>query len=266
MRGNVFDGVNRVENDVLVAGYIVEAHLVEIGIRVRLVDARSVVDCAAVVNNVCVKGAATKLGQTFVKDGVWIGENGEQRTARVAKVVNHKELAARHGEGAGAEDVPDVVGCAAQGGAHAEKGTGKGSKVDALEVVEDALCVEQADGVAGDEATVAVADHGKLCNLAAAGLNGVEFLLDLGADALAAQLGAIVGEGAAVALGAEDVELVGGVFGAESFGNVSHVVGIAPELLVGAERIGCQLRVFAPSCVGLEPNEEIMTSGNVADS
>jgi len=85
----------------------------------------------------------------------------------------------------------------------------------AFEAVEDAFRVEQADGVARDQASHRVAHHAQLGDVAAAGLDSGQLVLDLDAHALAARLDAIVGEVAGVGLNNEEVELVLVVLGAE---------------------------------------------------
>lgn len=58
----------------------------------------------------------------------------------------------------------------------------------------------------------------------------MQFLLDLETNSFAAEFDAIVGEGAAVSLSAQNVELVGGVLGTQGFGNAGHVIWVAPQL------------------------------------
>jgi hypothetical protein len=92
--------------------------------------------------------------------------------------------------------------------------------------------VQQADGVARNQPAERVADDAQLGDAAAAALDGPQLVLDLDAHALAAELDAVVGEGAAVALDRQDVQLVGRVLGAQAGGDGGHVVGVAPELRV----------------------------------
>ena len=111
----------------------------------------------------------------------------------------------------------------------------------ALEVVQHAAGKEQADGVARDEPAQRVADDAELLDVPPFALDHLQLLLDLEAHALSAALDAVVGEGAAVALGHEDVDLVARELGAEGLGDRGHVAGVAPELDGGENGSVCVL-------------------------
>jgi hypothetical protein len=102
------------------------------------------------------------------------------------------------------------------------------SSYHALDIVQDAPGKEQANGISCDQPPERIAGNAKLGDVAALALDYVQLLLDLQADALAAALDAVVGEGAAVAFRHEDVDLVGGVPCAEGLGDRGHVVWVAP--------------------------------------
>jgi hypothetical protein len=102
------------------------------------------------------------------------------------------------------------------------------SSYHALDIVQDAPGKEQANGISCDQPPERIAGNAKLGDVAALALDYVQLLLDLQADALAAALDAVVGEGAAVAFRHEDVDVVGGVLCAEGLGDRGHVVWVAP--------------------------------------
>jgi hypothetical protein len=132
-------------------------------------------------------------------------------------------------EGSGTEDVPDGVVEADQRSAHAEMGCGEGGEVDGGDFVKDALVVEYADDIAGDQASKGVARYAQLGDVDALGLQTIELFLNLLGDTFAANLDAIVGEVASVALGHEDVDLVLGVGFEEGGLDIIQVVWVSPE-------------------------------------
>lgn len=75
-----------------------------------------------------------------------------------------------------------------------------GQAYHALEVVENSLCIQQPNSIARHQTTKGVSNNAQLGDLASLLLNGAQFLLDLGANPLAAALDAIVGKTSAVSL------------------------------------------------------------------
>jgi hypothetical protein len=106
----------------------------------------------------------------------------------------------------------------------------KGSSVayHALELVQHAPGEKQPNGVSRHQPPERVANNAQLLDAPAPAPDLFQFLLDLEADALAAELDAIIGEVAAVALRDEDVDLLGREPVAQGFGGGPHVVRVAP--------------------------------------
>lgn len=147
-------------------------------------------------------------------------------------------------EGSCAQYVPDMAGVASKGCSDAEMWSSKGREVlpnlsvivihlslrstyNWFDLLEDALVVEEANGIASDQTTERVAGDAELGD-------GVPFLpqlfepsFNLVCDSLASYLSAIVSEAAGVALGDKDVEI------RVSFANgsceVLQVVRVAPK-------------------------------------
>lgn len=230
MGRNVLDRVDGVQDDILVALDVVDAYFGQIREGICLGNGGGIVDGASIVDDIGVEHATLELSQSFVEDGVSVGQDGQQRATGVAELVDGEELTARGGQCSRAQDVPQVVCRTVQRGSHTEEGASKGSEGHALEVVQDALCVQQADGIACDESSQAVAHHAYFFDLATAALDGLHFLLYFETHSFAAEFDAIVGEGAAISLGAQNVELVGGVGSTQGFGNTGHVVWVSPQL------------------------------------
>lgn len=90
--------------------------------------------------------------------------------------------------------------------------------------------MQQADGIACHQPAQRVADDADARNVAAPGLDVGQHLFDLGADALAARLDAVVRKGPAVALGHQEIQPIFRVFGAQSVCNGGHVARVSPKL------------------------------------
>ena len=165
MRGFGRDGAVRVEDYRGEVGEIVTLYGVEGGEGVGFGDAAGVVDGGAVVDDVGVEDFMFESREGVDEDAVGVGHDSQQRATGVAEGVDGEELGAGGGDGAAAEFVPEFAVEAEDGGADAEVGGGEGGEVDGGELVEPAFGVEEADGVAGDEAAEGVADHAEFLDV-----------------------------------------------------------------------------------------------------
>ena len=223
------DGIGGIENNGGIAGEVVQVHVGEGGEWVGVGVGGRVVGCAAIVDDVGVEDAVGEFGEGGHEDGGRVGEDGEERALGVAEGIDEEELSAGGGDGARAEDVPDAVVDADEGGADAEVGGCEGGEVDRLNLVEVVAEVEEANGIASDQAAEGVADDADFLELGTGFLEVFDVVLHLLCDALATEVNSIVGEVADVGFGNENVQFVLGMFFAQPIGHGVQVFRTAPE-------------------------------------
>ncbi|KAL2004313.1 hypothetical protein VTN02DRAFT_3107 [Thermoascus thermophilus] len=177
-----------------------------------------------------------ELGQRAHEDAVRVGQHAEQRLARVAETVDHEQLAAGHGDRPRAQHVPHVVVEALERRAHADVRRHEGGEVDGLQPVQPSARVEQAQGVARDEAAQRVSHHAQLRDAVSARGQLLQRLLDLVRDALAAQLDAVVREAAGIAFDGQDDQTLLAVTFAQGRRQIVEVVRIPPQSVVESAR------------------------------
>jgi hypothetical protein len=102
----------------------------------------------------------------------------------------------------------------------------------AFKLIQNTLGVQQANGIATDQASERISDNADLGDLAARLLDRAQLLFNLGANALTSTLYTIVGKATNVALCEQQAQLSRGIQVAQTLGDVPQVIGIPPQLPV----------------------------------
>jgi len=99
----------------------------------------------------------------------------------------------------------------------------------AFKLIQNTLGVQQANGIATDQASERISDNADLGDLAARLLDRAQLLFNLGANALTSALYTIVGKATNVALCEQQAQLSRGIQVAQTLGDVPQVIGIPPQ-------------------------------------